>query len=111
MSHYKLLLFTFIFIAVINLLTCDEIVAETKTEDISFSNSGVHESYKDRLLNYITPIIDTSLEYSKNYIIRFHKNLTEQLGIQYPFDLIIFMLVGYSLSYMLGLCWSKKVII
>lgn len=53
--------------------------------------------------------IKIGAEYTKISLIKFHNILTESLNIQYPYDLLIFFLVGYAISRFLTLLCSKKV--
>jgi len=77
----------------------------TSNDSSNTNMSNTLSNIKEKILYYF----DFSVEFVKTKVIELHKIITTKLNVQYPYDLIIFTLIGYLFSYFWGKLCSKKV--
>ena len=81
---------------------------KTTSQNNDNQNSSPNSSltFNEKILFYYESTVDHIVIYT----IAFHKFISDKLNIKYPYDLLVFALVGYLASYLLRIIFGKKVI-
>jgi len=112
----KIVVYFLIFFIIMYRADCENstdnepIAANEKTtsqnNDNQNSSPNSSSTFNEKILFYY----ESAVDYIVIYTIAFHKFISDKLNIKYPYDLLVFALVGYLASYLLRIIFGKKVI-
>jgi hypothetical protein len=100
----KYLLFT-IFTFFIKCHEEDDIMEEEQPKIPQQNTNNI----KDLILSILRTKIFVGFEFIENYIIKFHNYIKQDLALEYPLDLLTFILIGITIYYILSK-FTKKVL-
>ena len=84
------------------------LTAKEQIADSSHKQSSTEKETSSFISN-LKAYAENAYEICHFYLIEFHNLLLNKLNVEYPLDLVIFMLLGYMLSFLFGKLFSSEV--